>query len=187
MEVEGGTAAHGMLLVRGDSLLSSERQDDPVTFDGEEWQLSKVLGSGTSSTVFAACGAAAQPTRAIKVVMVELMSSAERAELRFECELWSQLRHPGIIQMYASAQTRARCCLLLELADEELFSAITRMDKLRERDTARWISQLISALDHMHGLNIVHCDVKPENVLLVSSEGGKAERFRLRAPRRRGG
>ena len=44
----------GLALLRGNSLLSNERQDDPVTFDGEEWQLSTVLGTGTSSTVFAA-------------------------------------------------------------------------------------------------------------------------------------
>ena len=49
---------------------------------------------------------------------------------------------------------------------------ITRMDELCERDTARWISQLLSALEHMHGLHIAHCDVKPENVLLVSGGGG---------------
>ena len=49
---------------------------------------------------------------------------------------------------------------------------ITRMHELRERDTACWISQLLSALEHMHGLQIAHCDVKPENVLLVSTGGG---------------
>ena len=49
---------------------------------------------------------------------------------------------------------------------------ITRLDELRERDTARWISQLLSALEHMHGMHIAHCDVKPENVLLVSGGGG---------------
>ena len=61
---------------------------------------------------------------------------------------------------------------MLELAGEELFAVITRMDELCERDTARWISQLLSALEHMHGLHIAHCDVKPENVLLVSGGGG---------------
>ena len=170
----GGPSFPGMMLVRGNSLLSSERQDDPVTFDGEEWTLSNLLGSGTSSSVFAAqTHTQSKPTRAVKVIMVELMGSNERAELRLEYELWSQLRHPHVIQMFASSVGDARFCLLLELAGEELFAAITRMEELRERDTARWITQLLSALDHMHGLGIAHCDVKPENVLLVASEGGR--------------
>ena len=202
-EVAAGGFGLGLALLRGNSLLSNERQDDPVTFDGEEWQLSTVLGTGTSSTVYcAACKTAAQsePTRAVKVIMVELMGTSERAELRLEYELWSQLRHPHVIQMFGSALsdarsavalgaaltlpsaahaattlsalTLARFCLLLELAGEELFAVITRLDELRERDTARWISQLLSALEHMHGLHIAHCDVKPENVLLVSGGGG---------------
>ena len=100
----------GLALLRGNSLLSNERQDDPVTFDGEEWQLSTVLGTGTSSTVFAArkTGAQGKPTRAVKVIMVELMGTLERAELRLEYELWSQLRHPHVIQMFGSALTDAR-------------------------------------------------------------------------------
>ena len=55
---------------------------------------------------------------------------------------------------------------MLELAGEELFAVITRMDELCERDTARWISQLLSALEHMHGCGIYHRDLKPENLLL---------------------
>ena len=100
----------GLALLRGNSLLSNERQDDPVTFDGEEWQLSTVLGTGTSSTVFTArkTGAQDEPTRAVKVIMVELMGTFERAELRLEYELWSQLRHPHVIQMFGSALTEAR-------------------------------------------------------------------------------
>ena len=164
----------GLALLRGNSLLSNERQDDPVTFDCEVWQLSTVLGCGTSSTVFAAhnAGWQSKPSRAVKVIMVELMGMSERAELRLEYELWSQLRHPHVIQMFGSVLTDARFCLLLELAGEELFAVITRMDELRERDTARWISQLLSALAHMHGLHIAHCDVKPENVLLVTEPSG---------------
>jgi hypothetical protein len=100
----------GLALLRGNSLLSNERQDDPVTFDGEEWQLNTVLGTGTSSTVFAAqkTGTQEKPTRAVKVIMVELMGTFERAELRLEYELWSQLRHPHVIQMFGSALTDAR-------------------------------------------------------------------------------
>ena len=107
----GGFGLGGLALLRGNSLLSNERQDDPVTFDDEEWQLSTVLGTGTSSTVFAAHKILAhqsEPTRAVKVIMVELMGTSERAELRLEYELWSQLHHPHIIQMHNSVLSEAR-------------------------------------------------------------------------------
>ena len=136
--------------------------------------------------------------RAVRVIMVELMGTFERAELRLGtssgrscvtrtssiclaaldgggCASPSRrprpLLHPSAATTL-STLTLARFCLLLELAGEELFAVITRMHELRERDTACWISQLLSALEHMHGLQIAHCDVKPENVLLVSTGGG---------------
>ena len=109
-ELPPGGFGLGLALLRGNSLLSNERQDDPVIFDDEEWQLSTVLGTGTSSTVFAAHKTAAQsePTRAVKVIMVELMGTSERTELRLEYELWSQLRHPHVIQMFGSVLSDAR-------------------------------------------------------------------------------
>ena len=111
----------GLALLRGNSLLSNERQDDPVTFDGEEWQLSTVLGTGTSSTVFAArkTGAQDEPTRAVKVIMVELMGTFERAELRLEYELWSQLRparHPDVWQQLDGGEVSHRPLAALALA-----------------------------------------------------------------------
>ena len=114
-ELPPGGFGLGLALLRGNSLLSNERQDDPVIFDDEEWQLSTVLGTGTSSTVFAAHKTAAQsePTRAVKVIMVELMGTSERAELRLEYELWSQLRHPHVIQMFGSVLSDARSALAL--------------------------------------------------------------------------
>ena len=114
-ELPPGGFGLGLALLRGNSLLSNERQDDPVIFDDEEWQLSTVLGTGTSSTVFAAHKTAAQsePTRAVKVIMVELMGTSERAHLRLEYELWSQLRHPHVIQMFGSVLSDARSALAL--------------------------------------------------------------------------
>eukprot|EP00908_Phaeocystis_cordata_P003911 Transcript_14288.p2 GENE.Transcript_14288~~Transcript_14288.p2 ORF type:complete len:259 (-),score=39.71 Transcript_14288:1111-1887(-) len=161
-----------MMLVRGNSLLSDEQPDDPVFIEGQEWLLTDVLGRGTFSTVYAASTvSSSEPSRAVKVTMVQLMGSTERAELTAEHELWSSVDHPNIIALYGSVLTEARYCLLLELAGEELFSAITRMDELAERDAARWSRQLLSGLDHLHARRIVHCDVKPENCLLVATSG----------------
>ena len=69
-----------MLMVRGDSLISSE-QGDPVLINGVEWQLGQQLGEGTSSTVYCASHGNEPPTRAVKVIQLQLLGSHERAAL----------------------------------------------------------------------------------------------------------
>ena len=160
-----------MLLVRGDSLISSE-QGDPVHINGVEWQLGQQLGEGTSSTVYSASYGDETTTRAVKVTQLQLLGSRERAALDEERALWEQLRHPHIIALEGHTTTAARHCMLLELAREELFSRVTRMAVFEEAEAARWTAQLLSALEYLHSLGWAHCDVKPENILLVESASG---------------
>jgi serine/threonine protein kinase len=44
----------------------------------------------------------------------------------------------------------------------------SEMGRLSERITRFIVTQILVALKHLHSKNIVHCDLKPENVLLSS-------------------
>ena len=168
-------ASGSLLMVRGASLLSNEPRDAPIVVDGQDWYLSQILGEGTVATVFAASrGRGEPPTHAVKVAEHQLMSAQERAALQEERAIWAEVsrgRHPHIVAFEGHFATDARFCLLLELASEgELFSRVLRMSSLDESQAAMWIDELLSALEHVHALGIVHCDVKPENILLVPRE-----------------
>ena len=50
--------------------------------------------------------------------------------------------------------------------------------RLSERITRFLVYQILVALKHLHAKNIVHCDLKPENVLLSSDSDFPQVRFR---------
>lgn len=51
----------------------------------------------------------------------------------------------------------------------DLFDTITVAQKFSEEQAALMITHLASALTYLHNLDIVHRDVKPENLLVSST------------------
>lgn len=54
----------------------------------------------------------------------------------------------------------------------DLFDAIAAAGKFSEPEARRMTLDLASALDYLHSLNIVHRDVKPENLFVVNLADG---------------
>ena len=54
----------------------------------------------------------------------------------------------------------------------------SELGRLSERITRFLVTQILVALKHLHSKNIVHCDLKPENVLLSSDSDFPQVRFR---------
>ena len=48
-----------------------------------------------------------------------------------------------------------------------MFEYISEKDHLSEEEAARFITQILEGVEHFHEKNIVHLDLKPENVMLL--------------------
>ena len=64
-------------------------------------------------------------------------------------------------------------CFILELGTHSAGDMLemilsSEQSRLSERRTKFLVTQILVALKHLHSRNIVHCDLKPENVLLSS-------------------
>lgn len=92
-----------------------------------------------------------------------------------EVDILHRLNHPSIIQLVEATWNQPmggdHLLLVMEYAPgQELFDAIITNGKFSESNAREIIAQLVSALRYCHERDIVHRDVKPENILLVSSD-----------------
>lgn len=114
-----------------------------------------VLGRGGSAVVYRAHDA--DGPIALKVLADDRRGPTETERLRREFEFADRSRHPHVIDVHRSGPG----WLTMEIVDGGTVSARTDVD-----DTLAALTQVAGALDHTHSRGIVHCDVKPSNILV---------------------
>jgi serine/threonine protein kinase len=78
-----------------------------------------------------------------------------------------RLSHPNIIKIYQVIDTETECFIVMEYAKGgEMIALLPDEKALSEPEARRYFRQLVSAMDHAHSSNIVHRDLKLENLLL---------------------
>jgi serine/threonine protein kinase len=116
------------------------------------------LGHGGYATVYRAHHEAG-PDRAIalKVLDERHRHQAQVARLRREFEFAHQLDHPHIVRVYERGPGWLSMALLSG-------GTIANLSTVPQRVAA--LTQIADALDYIHNRAIVHCDVKPSNILV---------------------
>jgi len=98
-----------------------------------------------------------------------------------EAKTQARLRHRNIVAIYDVRQRSDLIYIVMELIEgETLFQMIERAgSRLAVRDALRVGYQVLRALDHAHGKNIVHRDVKPANIMITPEGDAKLIDFGL--------
>jgi len=136
------------------------------------YTLGDELGRGRFSVVQAAMHKKEGTRYAIKVVENESLSDEENLEaLETEIKILRQLSHPHIVQLKEVVHTTDNTYIVMELlSGGELFNRIVDKGCYPEKEAAELVAQILLSIDYLHSRQIVHRDVKPENILFVSSE-----------------
>lgn len=85
-----------------------------------------------------------------------------------EYRLHKQLDHPNIVQCYQLQKTsNGKLGLILEYCDSGTLAELIKSEGPLLYETAFYASKcLAEAIKYLHDLNIVHCDIKPHNILI---------------------
>ncbi|RLO01960.1 hypothetical protein DYB28_014935, partial [Aphanomyces astaci] len=103
----------------------------------------------------------------VVVKCFDTSSSCER-----ELDLWFGLRHPHVLTLYGACHVGARPFALCEVARASLDQCIVECEQPLSLDEklSRWLWEAALGVQHLHGQNAVHGDLKCNN-LLVTHDG----------------
>ena len=108
---------------------------------------------------------------------LKLASKDARQHLLDELAVLYRCRHPNVIDVYGFASDNDRCGLLLSLMDTSLKNwigvhemgpgiCVMQLGAGRLACRSQISRQILHGLSYIHAMEIVHCDVKPHNIVL---------------------
>jgi serine/threonine-protein kinase len=137
----------------------------------ERYELHAVIGEGAFGRVYRGLDRRLARTVAVKVIKPWWAEDSEWVE-RFEREaqLLARISDPGIVQIFDIGHAEEGPYYVAELVEGESLAERLRRGPLPAAEARRIAEQLCHALASAHAQGVVHCDVKPANVLL-STDG----------------
>src|SRR5690606_6253922 len=105
---------------------------------------------------------------ALKVPHTENLTPEQLQDLYREARLTARLRHPNILSIKNAEHIGKTFSIAYPLGVESLLDRLGR--RIGHRHAMGFAEQLLGAVAFAHEHRIIHCDIKPENVVLLSDD-----------------
>ena len=143
------------------------------------YRLDAQIGAGGMSTVYRAFDVNLERRVAIKLLHREMSADSDQLErFRREARAVAQLSHPHIVGVIDAGEDENRPYIVFEYVEgETLKDRIRRLGRLPIDESLAYAIEIARALGCAHAHEIVHRDVKPQNVLLDAEGSAKVTDF----------
>ncbi|MBD2460988.1 serine/threonine protein kinase [Oscillatoria sp. FACHB-1407] len=140
-----------------------------------KYRLLGLVGQGQFGRVF--CAAHRRTGRLVALKNLEHQRFPTHKFLR-ELRILLSLQHPNIVTCYALEHTRTGRYLVMDYCEGGTLRSLIDGDcQLSVNQAFELTSDILAGLDHAHSRGIVHCDIKPDNILLNVLPTGWAARI----------
>ncbi|XP_040164443.1 caM kinase-like vesicle-associated protein isoform X4 [Anopheles arabiensis] len=137
------------------------------------YELSSELGRGKFGVVYK-CKEKSTGVR-LAAKFIQIVKKGDRRNIEREVHMMNVLHHSKIAQLYAAYEFDRTFCVMMELVEGgELFDRV--LDEkfvLTEKACSIFMRQICDAVAYIHGNNIIHLDMKPENILCLTESGNR--------------
>ncbi|KAK2913036.1 hypothetical protein Q8A73_007149 [Channa argus] len=142
------------------------------------YRLLKTIGKGNFAKVKLARHILTGREVAIKIIDKTQLNPTSLQKLYREVRIMKTLNHPNIVLLFEVIETEKTLYLVMEYASGgEVFDYLVAHGRMKEKEARAKFRQIVSAVHYCHGKNIVHRDLKAENLLLDADSNIKIADF----------
>jgi len=153
---------------------------DEVFNSLEDYEILCELGRGGMGVVYKARQKSCGRIVALKVLRHKQANGANMAFFQQEIRFTAALDHPGIVPLFDFGEVAGWPYYTMAFVEGDSLAMLVRTrGPLPPRTAAMLLSQVAVAVAYAHGKGIVHCDLKPNNILLDSQGNPRITDFGL--------
>lgn len=131
----------------------------------------QLLGEGAFAQVRLGRDKQTNERFAIKIINKRAYDRREMQFIMREVKIMMHVAHQNIVNTFDIFDSLRNLFLVIEYMDGgELFDIIADQGHLSEQRASQVMRDIINGVDYLHDMGIVHCDIKPENILCKSRQ-----------------
>ncbi len=143
------------------------------------YQLQQSLGSGGMAVIFKAHDLMLERTVAIKILREDFSNDPHfRERFKQEAKAAANLSHPNIVTIHDFGLDQGRLFIVMEyVPGTDLKTLLRQCGRLSVDETLHLMTQACAGVGYAHRAGLVHCDIKPQNLLVTPDQRLKVADF----------